>query len=248
MEYQGRLWNVQNVRDRIAAASICERIFQISLKKTRFPEGELEGKHHNGANLGGILDDLSSDGILKHSGDEIEVINRLGLAEILVKSGRSVEALSQLLGWREFERFCRKVLEANGFDVRSNIRFTVNKKRHEIDLVAAKRPYLLFIDCKHWRPGAKSRYVKAALKQRFRMEAALKKESVLGLGAETSLSSFQRFSLIVSLADVTTQWSQTTQVVPIFRLNSFLTGLDQFCDELSIESLGGSVLENWVNS
>ncbi len=229
---------------------MCERIFQISFTKPKFPENELESKLKNfdGSNLPRIIADLSAEGILKLSGVEIEVRNRIGLAEILMKAGRSAETLSELLSWREFERFCRNVLEANGFHVRSNVRFTRGKKRYEIDLVAAKRPYLLFVDCKHWRPGGKSEYRKAALKQRLRMQAALKKESVLGIRAGTSLSSFQQLSLIVCLADVTTRSFEETPVVPIFRFNNFLIGLDQFYDELSRASLGGNVLENWIDS
>jgi len=236
--------------DRRAAISICERIFQISFKKPRFLKTELESKDKNfdGSNLRGTLDALSSEGVIKHLDKEIEVRNRIGLAEILMKAGRSAETLSELLSWREFERFCRNVLEANGFSVRSNIRFTLDKQRYEIDLVAAKRPHILFVDCKHWRPGGKSRYMKAALKQRLRMQAALKKESVIGIRDDNSLSSFQRLSLIVSLADVSTMSFRETPVVPIFKFNSFLIGLDQFYDELSVESLRGSALENWIDS
>lgn len=232
-----------------AATSICERVFQISFKTPRFPKTALEnkGKSLGASNLRKIIDDLSSEGILQLSGGEIEVRNRIGLAEILIKTGRPPDTLSQFLSWREFERFCRAVLEANGFEVRSNIRFTLNKRRHEIDLIAAKRPFLLFIDCKHWRPGARSSYIKAAQKQRLRMEAALKKESVIGIKAELRLSNLQRLSLIVSLADVTTPSFQQTPVVPIFRFNSFLIGLDLFYHVLSDESVGGGLLENWID-
>ena len=241
---------VQDVTEGRTRASVCERIFQISFEKLKFPARELEITELNfdGENLRRVINDLSSEGIIQLLGKEIEVRNRISLAEILVKAGRSAESLSARLSWREFERFCRNVLEENGFQVRSNLRFTQNRKRYEIDLVAAKRPYLLFIDCKHWRLGGRSRYLKAAQKQQLRMEAALKKESVIGIRAETRLSSFQRMSLIVSLGDVSANSFQTIPVVSIFRFNSFLMGLDQFFDELNIARQGGHVLEDWIDS
>jgi restriction endonuclease len=241
---------LQNIRDKRAATSLCERIYQISFATPIFPKTELENKDKSlsASNLGSIIDDLSSEEILKISGEEIDVRNRLALAEILMKAGRSADTLSELLSWKEFEQFCRNVLEANRFEVRSNVRFTISKKRYEIDLVAAKWPHLLFIDCKHWRPKGRSGYVKAALKQRIRMNAALKKESVIGIRTKVSLSSFQRLSLIVSLADVTTLSLEETPVVPIFKFNSFLNGLDQFYDDMADATREGSVLENWIDT
>ena len=240
----------QDVTEGRTRASVCERIFQISFEKPKFPTRELEirDKNFDAENLRRVIDDLSSEGIIELSGNEIEVRNRISLAEILVKAGRSVETLSARLSWREFERFCKNVLEENGFQVRSNLRFTQNRKRYEIDLVAAKRPYLLFIDCKHWRPGGRSRYLKAAQKQQLRMEAALKEESVIDIRAETRLSNFQRMSLIVSLGDVRANSFQAIPVVSIFRFNNFLMGLDQFVDELNVARQGGHVLEDWIDS
>ncbi len=174
--------------------------------------------------------------------------NRLRLAEILSKAGRSAESLSKSLSWKEFEGFCRNVLEANGYLVRSNIRFMRDKKRYEIDLIAVKSPYLLFIDCKHWRPGARSEYKMAAYKQRIRMEAALEKGSVIGINWEAGLTSLQRLSLIVSLADVTDLSFEGIPVVSIFRFNSFLMSLDQFWDQLNTQLIGAGVLENWIDS
>ncbi len=174
--------------------------------------------------------------------------NRLRLAELLLKAGGSAESLSKLLSWREFERFCRNVLEENGFRVRSNVRFKRGAKRYEIDLVAVKSPYLLFVDCKHWKPGVRAGYKEAARKQRVRMEAALEKESPIGINWEPGLSGLQRISLIVSLADVTDLSFEGMPVVPIFRFNSFLMGLDQFWGQFSIQSIGDSSLEDWTGS
>ncbi len=230
-------------------SEVCERIFQISFKKPRFPESELENKSldTNGSRLHRIVEYLVGRGIVKLSGDEIKVENRLDLAEILLKAGRSPATLSDFMSWKEFEEFCRDALEESGFVVHSNVRFTWLKKRHEIDLVAAKAPYLLFIDCKHWRPERSSGYKRAALKQRLRMEAALMEESVIVIRTPNNRSFFKPLPLIVSLADVAVREVEGIPVVSIFRLNNFLLELDKFWDELGVQSLRGISLENWTN-
>ncbi len=230
-------------------SAVCERIFQISFKKPRFPESELEDKSHkiNGSSLHRILENLVSHGIVRLLGDEIKVENRLELAEILLRAGRSPTTLSDFMSWKEFEEFCRDALEENGFEVHSNVRFTWRKKRHEIDLVAAKAPYLLFIDCKHWRPERSSGYKRAALKQRIRMEAALMEESAIEIGTRKLRSRFKPLPLIVSLADIMVREADGIPVVPIFRLNNFLLELDKFWDELGIHPPSGISLENWTN-
>lgn len=219
-------------------SAVCERIFQISFKKPRFHESELENKspETNGPCLNRIVENLVGKGIVKLSGNEIEVENRLDLAEILLEAGRSPATLSDFMSWKEFEEFCRDALEENGFEVHSNVRFTWRKKRHEIDLVAAKAPYLLFIDCKHWRPERSSGYKRAALKQRVRMEAALMEGSVIAAGTPKQCSRFKPLSLIVSLADVTVREVDGIPVVSIFRFNNFLLELDKFGDELGVQS------------
>ena len=220
--------------------SVCEAIFRISFRKSSFLESDLEDKSLvvNGSRLHGIMEDLAGHGFVKLSGDRIETQSRLYLAEILVKAGRSPATLSVLLSWREFEGFCRDALEASGFVVRSNVRFTWQRKRHEIDLVAAKTPFLLFIDCKHWKPERPAGYKAAARKQRLRMEAALEEESAIMIGTTKSRSFSKPLSLIVSLADVALREADGIPVVSIFRLNNFLLELDRYWDELEVQSTG----------
>lgn len=226
---------------------VCEKIFQISFRKPSFPQSELEDGSlaANGSHLRRIVEDLGGKGIVELSGNRIEVKSRLGLAEILLKAGRSPATLSDFMSWKEFEEFCRDALEESGFVVQSNVRFTWLKKRHEIDLVAAKAPYLLFIDCKHWRPERSSDYKRAALKQRMRMEAALIEESAIKIRRPNSRNFSKPLSLLVSLADVAVREAEGIPVVSIFRLNSFLLELDKFWDELEAQSFRGFSLENW---
>lgn len=224
------------------------RILQISVKKLRFSASELGSMDlaSGGPLLQRALTSLASENLICLSGDEIEVKDRLTLAEAGLKQGLLPDTVSGLLDWKEFEQFCHQVLERNGFAVRANLRFARDKRRYEIDLVAAKQPYLLFIDCKHWRPG-RSSYRKAALRQRLRMDAAFIEVSVLRVGTTTNLLDFQRLSLIVSLADPAVHTIEGTVIVPIFRFNSFLLGLDEFWDQRMAQTIGDISVENWHN-
>lgn len=249
---QGTAGNVRGALNQPATgfvSAVCEGIFQISFKKPRFRENEIENKSPdtNGSRLHQIVDNLAGLGIVKLWGNDIEVKNRLDLAEILLRAGRSPATLSNFMSWKEFEEFCRDALEKNGFRVRSNVRFTWRKKRHEIDLVATKAPFLLFIDCKHWRPERSSGYRKAALKQGLRMEAALRGGSAIAIGTRNSRSHSKPLPLIVSLADVAVQEVEGIPVVSIFRLNNFLLELDKFWDELGVQPHRGISLENWTH-
>ncbi len=237
-----------NVESRIGR-DLYARILLLSLKKPRFLVSELVRLMPTlrAPHLQRALANLGKRGLLSISRAGIEVNDRLGIAEILMREGFSPDTISELLSWREFEQFCRQDLEENGFEVRTNVRFTHDITRHEIDIVAAKWPYLLFIDCKHWRPGKAAAFKGAALKQVRRMEAALKMESVLGMNASISLRKFQRLALIVSLTDTPTRMVDGIPLVPIFRLNDFLLRLDRYWDEVTIRKARNEDLENWLS-
>ncbi len=180
------------------------------------------------------------------SGETIEVRDRLGIAEILLSYGRSPESVSELLSWREFEQFCRRALEENGFAVSTNFRFTRDEKRYEIDIIAARWPHLLFIDCKHWRPGRSSGLKRAAQKQRSRMAAASNHTLKFEGRTRIDQSQYQRLALLVSLTDVR-RLIDGVPIVPIFRFNSFLQGLDQRWGGSTTTEAGEHHLENWLN-
>jgi hypothetical protein len=102
-----------------------------------------------------LLDVYSDEGLLTVKEGEIVVTleQRLNLSVKAVELGADFEVVSRGLGWLEFEEMSAKVFEANGFRVKRRFRFTAEGRRWEIDLLAARPPYLVCAECKHWGRG-----------------------------------------------------------------------------------------------
>jgi hypothetical protein len=78
---------------------------------------------------------------------------RLDVAVKALESGADIEVVSRSLTWLEFEEFCARVFEENGFTVRRRFRFSAEGRRWEIDLFAFKKPWMILAECKHWIRG-----------------------------------------------------------------------------------------------
>jgi Holliday junction resolvase-like predicted endonuclease len=102
-----------------------------------------------------LLDTYCAEGLitLREGSIELTLEQRLDLSMKAVELGADFEAVSRGLGWLEFEEVSAKVLEANGFSVKRRFRFTAEGRRWEIDLLAARAPYLVCAECKHWGRG-----------------------------------------------------------------------------------------------
>ncbi len=180
---------------------------------------------------------LVDQGVIAVEKGTVAIKDRLRLCEILIREGCSPESVSRFLDWEEFERFCRRALEENGFSVISNLRFVASGRRYEIDLLALRSPFLLFLDAKHWRPGRSSSYKEAVRSQRARMNAAVQSESVRKSIRQVAFNEMNKLPLIVSLADTCTHVIDGTPIVPIFRFNSFLLRLEEIWDDLTSRSM-----------
>jgi len=62
----------------------------------------------------------------------------------------SIEDLLTAFTWQEFEQFISSALDHYGYHAFRTFRFTINKKRHEVDVLARERNDILFIDAKRW--------------------------------------------------------------------------------------------------
>lgn len=102
-----------------------------------------------------LLDAYGDEGLLTIKEGEVVVTldQRLSLSIKAVELGADFEVVSRGLGWLEFEEMSAKVFEANGFRVKRRFRFTAEGRRWEIDLLAARPPYLVCAECKHWGRG-----------------------------------------------------------------------------------------------
>ncbi|HIK00374.1 TPA: YraN family protein [archaeon] len=143
----------------------------------------------------------------------------------LIASGKDIEEILKEHAWQEFEQIVARILEEHGFEVQRNMRFTLNKKRHEVDIIAARFNEILCIDCKKWnmRPGKTTALKKAAQDQTARAKnykkfKKLKKKAI--------------YPLIVTFLEENIVFADKIPIVPIWRLNEFMLEFPEYQKEL----------------
>src|SRR3989442_323542 len=115
-----------------------------------------------------IVEAVLSNASLLWVGSEISVLHsdrfRLAMA---AASNDSLGEVAKALRWQEFELFAGECLRLAGFEARRNVRVKDEKRGWQIDVVGAKPPLVLSIDCKHWKPpNYPSKFKKASAHQK----------------------------------------------------------------------------------
>jgi hypothetical protein len=77
--------------------------------------------------------------------------SRLEIASAEASRGFPLEA-SRFLEWRDFERFAESCLEEMSFETKRDVRFKMDDRRWQIDVIGVKGELLVCVDCKHWAP------------------------------------------------------------------------------------------------
>ncbi len=100
-----------------------------------------------------LLQKMQNADLVYVKGDTVEVDSsmRLKLAVKAASLGGDFQAISHLLGWKEFEEITAIALQTHGYTVQNNVRFRGATRRWEIDVVACKKPLVVCVDCKHWQ-------------------------------------------------------------------------------------------------
>ena len=139
--------------------------------------------------------------------------------ELAINGNITVESLSKLLTWDQFEKLTALIVESNGFSVNLNYRIG----RREIDVLAHNGRYLLGIDCKHWKRMSGSAISRAAQMQKERVRLALR-----------SFKELRGIAVIVTLYDGGYFLINGVPVVPIDKLIGFLNELDGYINQLDV--------------
>jgi len=94
----------------------------------------------------------------------------------------SIEDLLLAFTWQEFEQFISSALDHYGYHAFRTFRFTVNKKRHEVDVLARERNDILFIDAKRWnsKTANESALINAAQEQFLRAQHLILNPTISG--------------------------------------------------------------------
>ncbi len=126
------------------------------------------------------------------------------------------------LSWQEFEHFAEECLKLAGFEARRNVRIKDEKRSWQIDVVGARSPLVLCIDCKHWKPpNYPSKFKEASAHQKTAtMKLLAQKET----GAETAVG----LPVILTLHDPHRPIVDEVVMLPIQKLPDFLSNITPF--------------------
>ncbi|MEM2758824.1 MAG: hypothetical protein QXV26_05650, partial [Candidatus Methanomethylicia archaeon] len=161
---------------------------------------------------------IDFDGILS-----IKVKDRLKLAYYAIGLGIDVKRVSKFLNWREFENLCFEVLKTFDYSVYKNVRFKIDSKRFELDLIGFKIPYVICLDCKHWsinRPSIIERAIKLHNDKTLLFSKVFRSLFNLDFNGKIYF-----IPVIVTLLDESSGIYNGLPVVSIFKFNSFLNEL-----------------------
>jgi len=148
-----------------------------------------------------------------------------------IGSIEALETVSEEGIWQNFERLAGFIFEKNDFRVTVNTVKTSNKKRRQYDVIARKNNQTFLIECKKW---SGSRYRLSALKRAVvhHKERTTFYENIMNEDA---------IPVIVTLIEEEIRVYEGVPLVPVRKLNSFISELDNHaegnsfsCDEEDI--------------
>ena len=143
--------------------------------------------------------------------------DKLRAAVLALQKGASIDEISEILDWRDFEGLIAEILESKDFGTIKNL-ILKNPKR-EIDVVGIKLGIALLIDCKHWRKMTSS-----ALQTIVEKQIQRTKQYVSQTQGSIAVP------VIVTLYHDETNFIDKVPIVPVTQFSSFI---DEFYGNLS---------------
>jgi Restriction endonuclease len=166
---------------------------------------------------------------------------RLRLAMEIAKAGQLGMA-AKALTWQEFEQFAVNCLEEAGFEAQRNVRVKGEGRAWQIDVVGFRGDLVLAIDCKHWNtPGYPARFKPAASHQRQATSHLL--TALVGKSAG-EIKGWQALAVILTLGEPHAQLFESTVLVSVEKLPSFLSGVTPYDGTLPFMDSPLSAVEN----
>jgi hypothetical protein len=166
-----------------------------------------------------------------------------------IRSVEDLEMVSETVIWQNFERLAAFIFEKNDFTVTVNTVKTWNKKRRQYDVISMRSDQTFLVECKKW---AGSRYRLSALKK------AIEQHKERTSFYETIMNE-DAIPVVVTLVEEEIHVYQGVPIVPILKLNSFISELDThaqdplcdfedtlpFADDVPAESYEFSGPDEW---
>jgi Holliday junction resolvase-like predicted endonuclease len=183
-----------------------------------------------------LLRKLQNEGSIYLQKDIVEADNpqRLKLAVQAIHLGADIENVSSFLRWQEFENIAAVAFERNSYVVKRNLRFKHAGRRMEIDIVAANKPIIVCMDCKHWHRGLHPSALKRIVEEQVERTSALAK-SLPSLSDKIDYASWTNVKLVPAVLSLVTgrsKFQDSVPVVPVLQLQDFLNQLPAYVDSL----------------
>lgn len=135
--------------------------------------------------------------------------DKLKAAILMLQNGYSLDLISPVLNWKDFEGLVAEILSAKDFSVIKNLILT--KPRMEIDVIGIHLGVAMLIDCKHWK-----RYSPSALSEAVRKQIERTKQYVSKTQHAIAVP------VIVTLYQDKLDFIDNVPIVPIFQFSSFV--------------------------
>jgi hypothetical protein len=183
-----------------------------------------------------FLLELREAGVIALTGDEIRVTSeqRMRIAELAILTGADSERVARELRWQEFEGLAANILDVEGYATVRHFVFRNSVRKYEIDVLGAKEPLVLCVDCKHWHYGwAPNRIMAAARNQMVRVLCL--SEAYGSYGRKLRIAgwrSVQLLPIVLTLADVSSKLLDGVPIVSTLRLRDFLCEVNPWDERL----------------
>jgi Holliday junction resolvase-like predicted endonuclease len=183
----------------------------------------------------GFLHKLNEGGLIALADNEIQVTSeqRMRIAELAILTGADSERVARGLRWQEFEGLAAKILDVEGYATAKHFIFRNSARKYEIDVLGAKEPMVLCVDCKHWHHGwAPSRIMEAARNQMMRVLCLSETYALYGKLRMGGWRSARLLPIVLTLADVSSKLVDGVPIVSVLRLRDFLCKVSPWDEQL----------------
>jgi Holliday junction resolvase-like predicted endonuclease len=183
-----------------------------------------------------LLRRLQNEGLVYVRAKLLEAndLQRLKMAVLAVQSGADLQRVSSLLQWKEFEAMAAFAFGRSGYKVERNLRFTHGGRRWEIDIVGRRKPFVICVDCKHWRHGLHPSTLRKIVEEQIERTCALA-ESLPNLGVKVDFACWDDVRFVPGVLSLVTGQSKFYDAVPvvsILQLQDFLGQLPAYVHTL----------------
>ena len=144
-------------------------------------------------------------------------------ALVAIDAGVPPDLVARHLDWKDFERFCARLMASRGFRVTLDLR--LKRPRAQVDILARSSTMALLVDCKHWArergPAGLSAVVEKQKARAVLVRKAMKEVEPMAV-------------VVVSLAEERPRFLDGAAIVPVRALGDFLANSPGLADSLAL--------------